>query len=186
MILFHYKHSQYRLIKMMKSKIYLSCLGAIALCVSTPVLAKTPPLASQDVSCHFKSEFDDTIPADVSYVKFGAQPFKVFKTNPDYFSSHVEDCQLHHGRYYVLSVSQSHPARALAQSLIEVTQFDLNGKKVDQKFYNQGWTCELTQGLIAKNQKLFIDTQCTEKSNFDEYGEMLDPKKNKSYRVEIK
>lgn len=171
---------------MINHKIYLSCLGAIVFCISVPVLAKAPLLAGQEVSCEFKSEFDDTIPADVSYIKFGAQPFKVFKTNPDFFSSHVEDCQLHRGRYYVLSVSQSHPARTLAQSLIEVTQFDLNGKKVDQKFYNQGWTCALTEGFVKKNQKLSIDTQCTEKSNFDEYGEMRDPKQNKSYRVEIK
>jgi hypothetical protein len=171
---------------MIHHKIYLSYLGAIAFCISVPVLAKTPPRAVPDGFCQFKSEFDDTIPADVSYIKFGAQPFKKFMANPDYFSSRVEDCQLHRGRYYVLSVSQSHPARTLAQSLIEVTQFDLNGKKLSQQFYNKGWTCELTKGFMEKNQSLFIDTQCTEKSNFDEYGEMLDPKKNKSYRVEIK
>ncbi|MCX5468777.1 hypothetical protein [Acinetobacter nematophilus] len=171
---------------MIHHKIYLSCLGAIAFCISVAVLAKAPPLAGQEVSCEFKSEFDDTIPADVSYIKFGAQPFKVFKTNPDFFSSHVEDCQLHRGRYYVLSVSQSQPARTLTQSLIEVTQFDLNGKKVDQKFYNKGWTCALTKGFVKKNQSLFVDTQCTDKSNFDEYGEMIHPEHNKSYHLEVK
>ena len=95
------------------------------------------------------------------------------------FQVRIEDCQLHGGRYYVLSVSQSHPARTLAQSLIEVTQFDLTGKKLSQKNYNKAWTCELKQGLL-------IDTQCAEKSNFDEYGDMIDPHQNKSYQIEVK
>jgi len=31
-----------------------------------------------------------------------------------------------------------------------------------------------------------IDTQCAEKSNFDEYGDMIDPHQNKSYQIEVK
>lgn len=38
-------------------------------------------MVSKDVSCQFKSKFDDTIPADVSYIKLGAQPFKKFIVN---------------------------------------------------------------------------------------------------------
>lgn len=81
---------------------------------------------------------------------------------------------------------EDYPARTLAQSLIEVTQFDLTGKKLSQKFYNKAWTCELKQGFIVKNQRLLIDTQCAEKSNFDEYGDMIDPQQNKSYQIEVK
>ncbi|MDN5433172.1 MAG: hypothetical protein L0G10_05915 [Acinetobacter sp.] len=171
----------------MKHIINLAGIG-ILVCLATAQVSAKPAskVVSKDVSCQFKSEFDDTIPADVSYIKLGAQPFKKFIVNPDYFSSRIEDCQLHGGRYYVLSVSQSHPARTLAQSLIEVTQFDLTGKKLSQKIYNKAWTCELKQGFIAKNQRLLIDTQCAEKSNFDEYGDMIDPQQNKSYQIEVK
>ena len=124
----------------MKHIINLAGIG-ILVCLATAQVSAKPAskVVSKDVSCQFKSEFDDTIPADVSYIKLGAQPFKKFIVDPDYFSSRIEDCQLHGGRYYVLSVSQSHPARTLAQSLIEVTQFDLTGKKLSQKFYNKAW-----------------------------------------------
>lgn len=139
----------------MNHKINLAGIG-ILVCLATAQVSAKPAnnVVIKNVSCQFKSKFDDTIPADVSYIKLGAQPFKKFIVDPDYFSSRVEDCQLHGGRYYVLSVSQSHPARTLAQSLIEVTQFDLTGKKLSQKFYNKAWTCELKQGFIVKNQRL--------------------------------
>lgn len=171
----------------MNHKINLAGIGMLV-CLATVQVSAKPAnnVVRKDVSCQFKSEFDDTIPADVSYIKLGAQPFKKFIVDPDYFSSRIEDCQLHGGRYYVLSVSQSHPARTLAQSLIGVTQFDLTGKKLSQKFYNKAWTCELKQGFIVKNQRLLIDTQCAEKSNFDEYGDMIDPKQKKSYQIEVK
>ena len=139
----------------MNHKINLAGIG-ILVCLATAQVSAKPAnnVVSKDVSCQFKSKFDDTIPADVSYIKLGAQPFKKFIVDPDYFSSRIEDCQLHGGRYYVLSVSQSHPARTLAQSLIEVTQFDLTGKKLSQKIYNKAWTCELKQGFIAKKSTL--------------------------------
>lgn len=97
----------YKSRKIINHKINLAGIS-ILVCLSTAqVSAKLVTVISKDVSCQFKSEFDDTIPADTSYIKLGAQPFKKLIVDPDYFSSRIEDCQLHGGRYYVLSVSQA-------------------------------------------------------------------------------
>lgn len=56
----------------MNHKINLAGIG-ILVCLATAQVSAKPAnnVVSKDVSCQFKSKFDDTIPADVSYIKLG-------------------------------------------------------------------------------------------------------------------
>ena len=56
----------------MSHKINLAGISILACLATAQVFAKPASnVVSKDVSCQFKSEFDDTIPTDVSYYQIG-------------------------------------------------------------------------------------------------------------------
>ena len=128
--------------------------------------------------CDYKVQFDDTIPANVSFIKLGkAKSYTKFEVKPDYFETTIQDCAFKNNKYYILSSSITHPANTLAQSILVVSIFDKFGSLNEHKFINKKWTCEIDDGLDKKNNKLEVLYSCADKSENLKYNK---------YAVEVK
>ena len=90
--------------------------------------------------CDYKDQVDDTIPANVSFLKLGnAKNYTKFEVKPDYFETTIQDCTFKNNKYYILSSSITHPANTLAQSILVVSIFDKKGRLSERKFINKKW-----------------------------------------------
>ena len=128
--------------------------------------------------CDYKIQFDDTIPANLSFIKLGnSKKYVKFEVKPDYFETTIQDCAFRNNKYYILSSSITYPANTLAQSILVVSIFDKFGNLNEQKFINKKWTCEVDDGFYKKNNKLEVLYSCTDK---------LENLKYNKYAIEIK
>lgn len=121
--------------------------------------------------CDYKIHFDDTIPANVSFIKLGkSKSYSKFKVKPDYFETTIQDCAFKNNKYYILSNSITHSATSLAQSILVVSIFDKSGSLDEHKFINKKWTCEIDDGFYKKNNKLEVLYSCSDKSENLKYN----------------
>ena len=133
-------------------------------------------LASE--KCDYKIKFDDTIPANISFIKLGnAKSYTKFKVKPDYFETTIQDCVFKNNKYYILSSSITHPATTLAQTILVVSIFDKIGNLSERKFINKKWTCEIDDGFYKKNNKLEVLYSCADSSESLKYNK---------YAIEVK
>jgi hypothetical protein len=136
--------------------------------------------------CQFKQKFDDSIPADKSFIQFGNdKKFNGFFINKLLHETIIHDCLYSNNKFYVLSQTTTTSVESLAQSLIYVTTFDQKGTKLKDQIYNKDWSCAINQKFLIKNHQKYIDMSCTEKNNLDN-GLIIDQKKLKKYQVEVK
>ena len=50
--------------------------------------------------CNYKVKFDDTIPANVSFIKLGkAKSYTKFEVKPNYFETTIQDCAFKNNKY---------------------------------------------------------------------------------------
>lgn len=140
----------------------------------------------QDESCQFKQKFDDTIPAEKSFIQLGSNKnFNEFFINKLFHETIIYDCLYSKNKFYVLSQTITTSVQSLAQSLIYVTTFDQKGTKLKDQIYNKDWSCTINQKLLIKDHKKYIHMLCTGKSNLDD-GLVIEQQKVKKYLVEVK
>ena len=117
-----------------------------------------------DSECQFKTIFDDSIPARVSYFDYMGKTVK-FEPDPDYFwQSIIVGCLDTNQGLVLIGLNRNHPAESVAQMTLS-TYLYKDDEFISKKYLNKAWSCmpDHSRGKFLDMSNLSINVKCKDK-----------------------
>lgn len=114
--------------------------------------------------CQFKSVFDDSVPARVSYFDYMGKTVK-FEPDPDYFwQSIIVGCLDTNQGLVLIGLNRNHPAESVAQMTLS-TYLYKDDEFISKKYLNKAWSCmpDHSRGKFLDMSNLSINVKCKDK-----------------------